>query len=60
MDQYWRLAFYVDTTLKGTKPAELLVEKPQTFELVFNLQTVQQSDLTVAPEVLSRADKVIK
>jgi len=60
VDQYRRLTSYVDKILKGTKPAELPVEKPRKFELVLNLQTAQQIDLTVAPEVLSRADKVIK
>jgi putative tryptophan/tyrosine transport system substrate-binding protein len=60
VDQYWRLAFYVGKSLKGIKPAELPVEKPRQFALGLNLQTVQQIDLTVAPEVLSRADKVIK
>ena len=60
VDQYQRLASYVGKILKGTKPTELPVEKPQKFELVLNLQTAQQIGLTVAPEVLSRADKVIK
>ena len=60
VDQYRRLASYVDKILKGTKPAELPVEKPRKFALVLNLKTAQQIGLTVAPEVLSRADKVIK
>jgi putative tryptophan/tyrosine transport system substrate-binding protein len=60
VDQYRRLASYVDKILKGTKPAELPVEKPRTFELVLNLKTAQQIGLTVAPEVLSRADKIVK
>jgi putative tryptophan/tyrosine transport system substrate-binding protein len=60
VDQYRRLASYVDKILKGTEPAELSVEKPRKFELVLNLKTAQQIGLTVAPEVLSRADTVIE
>jgi putative ABC transport system substrate-binding protein len=60
VDQFRHVASYVDKILKGTKPAELPVEKPRKFELVLNLQMAQQIGLTVAPEVLSRADKVIK
>ncbi len=60
VDQYRRLASYVDKILKGTKPAELPVEKPRKFALVLNLKTARQIGLSVAPEVLSRADKVVK
>ena len=60
VEQFQRLASYVDKILKGTKPADLPVERAHKFELVFNLKTAQQLGLTIAPEVLSRADKVIK
>ena len=57
---YRRIPVHVDKILRGTKPADIPVEQPTKFELIINLKAAKQIGLTIPPNVLARADKVIK
>ncbi|MGZ9243520.1 MAG: ABC transporter substrate binding protein, partial [Candidatus Binatia bacterium] len=60
VDSFRRVADFVDKILKGTKPADIPVEQPTKFEFIVNLKAAKQIGVTIAPNVLARADRVIR
>jgi putative ABC transport system substrate-binding protein len=59
-EPFKRVAAMIDKIFKGSKPADIPVERSSKFEFVVNLQTVKQINLTIPPEILARANRVIK
>ena len=59
-DQWRRAADFVDKILKGTKPADIPVEQPTKFEFLVNIKAAKQIGVTIPPNVLARADRVLK
>ena len=60
LDQWRRVTIYVDKILKGAKPVELPVQQPRKLEVVVNLKTAQDLDLTIPPAILLHADQIIR
>ena len=59
-EPFKRVAIFIDKILKGIKPADIPVERPMKFEFLINLKSAKQIDLTIPPNVLARANKVIR